>query len=77
MKTMLTTWLSTGTFLGAVIGLIVYIIKRDANTAVMAGAFGAFICGAAAAALSGYIDQRMSEQADPDPGQEQESQSGN
>ncbi len=76
MKTMLMTWFSTGTFLGAVIGLIVYIIKRDTNTAMLAGFFGGFVCGAAAAAMSGYIDQRVSEQSQADSAQEQESRPG-
>lgn len=72
MKTMLMTWLTTGSFLGAVIGLMVYIIKRDATTATTAGVFGGFVSGAAAAALSGYIDQRVSEHAES----EQDSQAG-
>lgn len=59
MKTMLLTWFTSGAFLGAVVGLITYVIRRDASEAVMVGAFGGFIGGAAAAALSGYVDQRM------------------
>ncbi len=59
MKTMLLTWLTSGAFLGSAIGLIVYVIGRDAPKAVLIGAFGGFITGAAAAALSGYVDQRM------------------
>ncbi|MEE4193460.1 MAG: hypothetical protein V2I66_17915 [Halieaceae bacterium] len=59
MKTMLMTWFTSGAFLGAAIGLITYVIGRDVPEAVLVGAFGGFIGGAAAAALSGYVDQRM------------------
>ena len=72
MKTMLLTWLTTGAFLGATVGLLVYIFTREAATAALAGGFGGFIGGAAAAALSGYIDQRVREQSE----QEQDSQPG-
>ncbi|MDJ0878087.1 MAG: hypothetical protein QNI86_05715 [Halieaceae bacterium] len=72
MKTMLMTWLTTGTFLGAVVGLIIYIFTRDAATATLAGVFGGFIGGAGAAALSGYIDQRVRENSE----EEQDSQPG-
>ena len=70
MKTMLLTWLTSGTFLGAAIGLIVYIMSRDAAKATLVGVFGGFITGAAAAVLSGYVDQKIRETDSPPDGSE-------
>ena len=67
MKAQLLTLLTTGCFVGAALGLIVYIVKRDPTTALLAGAFGGFIAGCAAAAFSAYIDQRVPDAADQTP----------
>ncbi len=69
---MLMTWLTSGTFLGVAVGLVAYILNRDAISATKIGAISGFCAGAAAAWLSRYVDRRMGEEESAAPAPESE-----